>query len=401
MVAVNVGMRTIYDSAYTERPNISEFIDAIDPRDIPLLALLGMGSEAATVSAGANSLAFPCLNTVHTWQNDQLVPSSGTLTASYTSGGLTLTVGSTQQPYAKAGDQIRVGTAHYEVATSSGTTWVVVLLDSATDSDHDNGTAWQNLGTLRLDGEAFQNKNVFISTDLSTTANFTQIFNEVVSVSGTSESIEKYGISGEFDREFAKKFEEMVIRLEQAAHYGLANSNPTVNTDRTNVRRMGGLYSFIRQGSGANVTDASSALLDEKTLVDLLQDIWDDGGKPDTILVGATQKRVLNSFATPYVRTDRAEDTLGIIVAKYESDFGDLDIVLDRYVDPTDLIVVQREFLGIGALAGNSNDRSFFVTPTPVAGDSREANITGEYTMEVRNSTRAHGWIHSLSTTLS
>ena len=164
---------------------------------------------------------------------------------------------------------------------------------------------------------------------------------------------------------------------------------------------MGGLYGFIKTGASANVTDASDAKLTEKTLMDALQDIWNDGGKPDTILVNATQKRVLSSFASPYVRTDRTESALGVIVGTYESEFGDLDIVLDRYVQAEDLIIVQKEYLGIGALKGNGNDRSFFTTPVPVDGDRQIAAITGEYTMEVRNADKAHGWIHSLSTTLS
>jgi hypothetical protein len=135
--------------------------------------------------------------------------------------------------------------------------------------------------------------------------------------------------------------------------------------------------------------------------MDNLQDIWNDGGKPDTILVNATQKRVLSSFASPYVRTDRQESALGVVVGTYESEFGDLDIVLDRYVQPSDLIVLSREFIGIGALKGNGNDRSFFTTPVPVDGDRQTATITGEYTMEVRNADKAHGWIYGLSTTLS
>ena len=164
---------------------------------------------------------------------------------------------------------------------------------------------------------------------------------------------------------------------------------------------MGGLFSYIRNNASSNLQDASSAKLTEKLLVDCLQDIWDDGGNPDTILVNATQKRVLSSFASPYVRTDRNENALGVIVGTYESEFGNLDIVLDRYVKPADLIIVQKEYLGIGALKGNGNDRSFFTTPVPVDGDRQIATITGEYTMEVRNATKAHGWIHTLSTTLS
>lgn len=400
MVAINSGMRTIFDGAYTERQNISEFIDAIDPRDIPLLAMLGWGSDAGSVSAGADSLSFPCITTTYTWQNDQLVPKEGTLTASYTSGGGTLTVGTTQVWYIKADDQLMVNNVHYIVTsinTGAGTVAVTVL-DGSSDANHASGDRWMNLGQIRLDGADFATG--FLSTDLSSTSNYTQIFHEIVSVSGTSESTEKFGITDEFDREFAKKFEEMVISMELAAHYGRANSLPADNSTKANARRFGGLWSFIRNNSSANRTDALGALLTEKMLVDLLQEIWNDGGNPDTILVGATQKRVLSSFAAPYVRTQRTEDTVGVIVGTYESEFGNLDIVLDRRLNATDLVVLQKEYIGIGPLKGNGNDRSFFVTPIPTSGDSRKAAITGEYTMEVRNADRAHGWIYNLGTTL-
>ncbi len=410
MVAVNRaddggagGIRTIFDGAYTQKQNVSDFIDAIDPRDIPLLSMLGMGSEAGSAVAGADSLAFPCINPTHTWQSDELIPSKATLTGADTGSPFTtITIGTTAVNYFNVGDLVELNGTYGEVdsiSTSGGTLTIVLADGSAALAANAVGDVVYNLGSMRLDGSAFT--TVYSSTDLGSSSNYTQIFHDAVSVSGTSESTEKFGITNEFDREFAKKFQEVVIKLERAAHYGLANSLPANNTDRTNVRRMGGLFSYIRNDSDANITDASSAKLTEKTLVDNLQDIWDDGGKPDTILVNATQKRQLSSFASPYVRTDRTESTLGVIVGTYESEFGDLDIVLDRYVKPADLIILQKEYLGIGALKGNGNDRSFFTTPVPVDGDRQIATITGEYTMEVRNATKAHGWIHSLSTTLS
>lgn len=414
MVDVNTGMRLIFDGSWTGKQNISEFIDMIDPRDIPLLAILGWGTEAGTVNSGQDSLAFPCLNTTHTWQSDELIPSQGVLTSGYTSGGGTLTIGTTAELYWKVGDQILIDDVHYEVTVLNGNGTIdVVVVDGSSDADHDNGSRWDNLGTLRTDGEEFASPQGTtgsgtltqvalrnLSTDLVTVSNYTQIFQDIVSVSGTTEAVEKFGITNEFEREFAKRFEEVVIRLERAAHYGLANSLPANNTDRTTVRRMGGLFSFIRNDGDANVTDGSGDLLTELTLNNLLENIWDDGGKPDTILVGATQKRVLDNFATPFVRTERTEDTIGVVVATYESTFGTLNIVLDRYVKPADLIILQTEYIGIGALKGNGNDRSFFVQDVPTRGDMQEAAITGEYTMEVRNATRAHGWIHDLSTTL-
>ena len=410
MVAVNRaddgaagGMRTIFDSAYTQKQNVSEFIDAIDPRDIPLLSMLGMGSEAGTAVAGADSLAFPCINPTHTWQSDELIPSKATLTGADSGSPYTpVTVGTTAINYFNIGDLVELNGTYGEISavnTSGGAFTIVEADGSASLAANAVGDVVYNLGSLRLDGSAFT--TVYSSTDLTSSSNYTQIFHDAVSVSGTSEATEKFGITNEFDREFAKKFQEVVIKLERAAHYGLANSLPANNTDVTTVRRMGGLFSYIRNDANANRTDASSAKLTEKILVDTLQDIWDDGGNPDTILVNATQKRVLSSFASPYVRTDRMDSGVGVIVGTYESEFGNLDIVLDRYVKPADLIIVQKEYLGIGALKGNGNDRSFFTTPVPVDGDRQIATITGEYTMEVRNATKAHGWIHSLSTTLS
>jgi len=400
------GMRTIFDSAYTQKLNVSDFIDAIDPRDIPLLSMLGMGSEAGTAVAGADSLAFPCLNPTHTWQSDSLIPSQASLTAADTSDPFTtIAVGTVAINYFNVGDLVELQGTYGEIKTisSSGGTFVIEGVEgSTTPATQVLPLTVYNLGSMRNDGDVFS--NVYSTTDLTSAHNYTQIFHDAVSVSGTSEATEKYGITNEFDREFAKKFQEIVIKLERAAHYGLANALPATggpSTDMTNNRRMGGLFSYIRNDATANLKDAASAKLTEKLLVDCLQDIWDDGGNPDTILVNATQKRQLSSFASPYVRTDRMESALGVIVGTYESEFGSLDIVLDRYVKPADLLILSREYIGIGALKGNGNDRSFFTTPVPVDGDRQIAAITGEYTMEVRNATKAHGWIHTLSTTLS
>jgi len=397
-VSVNSGMRTIFDGSYTERLNVSEFIDAIDPREIPLLAMLGWNIDGG-VSGGADSLAFPCFNTTHTWQNDQLIPQNGTLSGAYTSGGLTLDFTTGQGSYVKVGDYLKVNDAYYVVASISTDAVTVVLLDGESDSNHDAGDRWDNLGTLRVDGAEFSDR--FLSTDLSSTSNYTQIFHEEISVSGTSESVEKFGITDEFDREFAKKFQEMLIRLEKAAIYGTKNSLPANNATLADVRRMGGLAEFIRYNSSAVRYDAAGANLTEAMLVDRLESIWELGGKPNMIMVGARQQRRISSWAAPYVRTTRDENSVGVIVNQYESDFGAIDIVLSRSMNPDDLVILTTDYIGIGPLSGNGNSRAFFVTPIPVDGDRKKAAITGEYTMEVRNATTAHGWIYGLGTSLS
>ena len=235
------------------------------------------------------------------------------------------------------------------------------------------------------------------TTDFGSTENYTQIYEAVVRLTGTETSTERWGIAGDpFDYQMNKRLEELGIQLEKNAIYGRRNTSyPSTNST---ARRMGGLSEFIRNGTDTNVLDAAGADLDEPMLNDLLEDIWEDGGKPDVIMVNMRQKRMMDSFLNPYVRVARDEGMAGILVGAYDSNVGTLDVVLNRWMLPGDLIILTREFIGIGPLEGNGNNRAFFTFDLPVDGDYKRAMIVGEYTMEVRNATKAHGWYHSLST---
>ena len=192
MVAVNRaddggagGIRTIFDGAYTQKQNVSDFIDAIDPRDIPLLSMLGMGSEAGSAVAGADSLAFPCINPTHTWQSDELIPSKATLTGADTGAPFTtVTIGTTAVDYFNVGDLVELNGTYGEVdsISSSGGTLTIVLADgSAALAANAVGDIVYNLGSMRLDGSAFT--TVYSSPDLGSSSNYTKIFHDAVSFS--------------------------------------------------------------------------------------------------------------------------------------------------------------------------------------------------------------------------
>jgi hypothetical protein len=103
---------------------------------------------------------------------------------------------------------------------------------------------------------------------------------------------------------------------------------------------------------------------------------------------------MIDGWLSPYIQTSINEGRLGSVVTSYKTRFGTMKVLLDRYVAPGDLIVCSTKFLGIGPL----KDRAFHSIPIAKRGDSVERMILGEYTMEVRNYERAHGWIHSLAT---
>ena len=401
----STGSRNIYSnsSASGMTPmvtDISDVIDAIDPREIPLLSTLGFGQEAGA-AAGADSLRFPCIQPQHSWLNDELIPSVSLVASS--SGGPPVTsivVTTGEGPYfdgtANAEDIIMVENGHYKITAVSTDTLTVAALDSTSPAAPAVGAAIYIIGNASREG-ILSTELTFEHTLTTQTDNYTQIFSDYVSVSGSWQSTEQYGIDNPFDREVDKKIKENVIKLERAAHYGRRSSAlPTSNA--TPFRRMGGLWHYIRNASGTNATDAGGGSLTESRLIDMLQDIWTDGGKPNTIWVGARQKRAINNFLVPFVQTTRTEGTAGVIVGRYESDFGDVKVVLDRYLKPDDVIVTTDEYLGIGPLKGNGKSRAFSIEDMPKRGDLTEAFIVGEYTMEVRNNQRAHGWLYNLAT---
>ena len=400
------------------KEDISDAIDAIDARDTPLLSILGWGAEAGA-AGGANTLRFPAIQPKHQWLNDELIPSTTTLSATpsaWTTGDtaadVTFALASGTGEYFDKDDIIMIGDCLL-IITSARADMAADIVTATPVKTNLGGTAIAsgdtvyNLGKAALEGVNWASQYDFGYTALAAAYNFTQIFTDIVDVTGTMDATEMYGVDSTFNRELDKKFKEIIIRLERAAHYGFRNRDaadgstltlPTAATDEKHGRRMGGLFDFIRSDSTANRKDGASATLTEKTLNDCLQDIYTDGGNPDTILVGPWRKRVLSTFITPNVRVDRTERVAGVIVGQYESEFGILDIVLDRYVRPSDVIILQKEFLGIGPLAGGGNSRAFAVENLPKTTDATVASILGEYTMEVRNANRAHGWIYDLAT---
>lgn len=370
-------------SSYADTTNfitdMADVIDAMDPRDIPFLDLIGL-----------SSLRKPCTSTQHSWLNDELIPTQGTISAAYTSGDNSITVGSTANDYYEANDIVLVEDTHYRVTTVNSTTLTVSLV-STSDASHADGSTIYNLGPAALDGVSAATTMNY--TDIWSETNYTQIFEDSVSVTGTQQAVDKYGVGDEVAFQTAKKQKELLIKLERSALYGLISSSfPSSNAQP--ARRMGGMYSFIRNDSNANLSNASSASFLPSHIDGVIEDIYSDGGTPDTILVNYHQKNVMDGWGTGFIRDKRGNTQYGNIVDSFKSSNGELDILLNRYVKQSDAIIFQRDLIGIGPL----KDRQFQRFEVPRTSDATVYQILGEYTMEVRCACRAHGWIYGLAT---
>lgn len=405
-MAVKVTSRNPIDSGGPLKLDVADMIDVVAPeRETPLLRTMGWGASAEEIvsaSIGANSLDTPFTSTTHTWLNDTLVPSSGTLGNSYTAAGGTITLTSPEGDYLRVNDVIMVTSANnvigfYLVATVASATSITVTEISG--QNHANGDTWTLIGNAQKIAGAANTTGKW--TTLTQTSNFGQIFMEDAFVSGTEESIEQYGISDPMARETGKTFQRMIVAFERACLWGYRST--ALPGAITTAIRMGGLYYYLRVASGQISTSLAGDSISEKALDDALDTIYRVGGTPNILMCNTVGFREFKKFNRAFTTTPRSEHTAGLVVDRYESAVGiDLDIVLNRHLGQGDFLILTKEMVKVGPLGGNGNVRSFKAREVPWDGsDQRHVNIRGEYTMEVKNHGTHHMWLYGGATSVT
>jgi hypothetical protein len=204
---------------------------------------------------------------------------------------------------------------------------------------------------------------------------FTQIFDDSISISKSYEAVPKFGIKSEVAHQLDMKLIRQAILFERACLY----SNPNYGTtdgSASQPRTMGGI---IGKGSTAaniniqtNTTDLSSATLTEDHINTEMQEIFDAGGSSDTIMVNSFNKKTISDFLMPYRRTGMDDKKYTGIVSAYENDFGMVNVLLNRYMLQSDVVILAKKNFSMGAL------RPFDVIDLPDNASKHMKTIEGE-----------------------
>lgn len=210
--------------------------------------------------------------------------------------------------------------------------------------------------------------------------NWTQITSYVFGISGTQEATSQYGLESEYSYQLEKAMKSIKIQQEQILLNSTSSTGGMGSTCATGARQMTGLIDCLR--TNVQTGSAGSCALTESLFNALLQTIFENGnGYPDIAFVNGFNKRRISSFATANNRTiDMTNGTkLRNTVTAYESDFGTIDIVLDRWVGKGTIPVLQMDKFKIAYL------RKPKVQQLGITGDSKEAMIVTEYTLQYLN----------------
>jgi hypothetical protein len=238
-------------------------------------------------------------------------------------------------------------------------------------------------------------------------ANLTQIVGKTVMVSGTLLASDLAGRKSEMAYQLAKASAEIKRDIETII---TANQGQTAGSSGSSARKMGSLLSYIKTNTSKNGTsltgvdpttlgvstrtDGSTRAFTETILKDVIAKVFASGGTPSALFVSPAQKQVVSGFtglaAQRYQVPTSGQATILAGADLYQSDFGVLQIVPNRFMRTRDALVLDPEYAALAYL------RPFQTNDIAKVGDADKKQILAELTLEVRNEA-AHGGAFDLS----
>ena len=219
-------------------------------------------------------------------------------------------------------------------------------------------------------------------------SNSCQIMDKVIVITGTQEAVDKAGRASEIAYQVAKRAKELKRDLETM----LTTNNAEVTGSATAAREMGSLRAWVAtndvmgtsgtSGSVGNTaaTDGTQRAFTETLLKSVIKSVWNAGGNPTMIMVGPFNKQKLSGFTGNSTRFDAGADaTLYTSVDVYASDFGQLQVVPNRFSRDRDAWVLDMDYWGVAFL------RDFTMHDIAKTGDADKKQLLIEATLESRN----------------
>lgn len=382
------GTRTTYTDTDIRVRAIGDIIHNIDWADAPLLNKFGLTNESKFRLKNWPSTSYE-------WLNDTLSPRASVLAESgFDDSETDLTVTTGHGVYFKEGDILKVeNELMYVSSVATDVLTVVRGFGSTTPAAHAQNVTVTLATVARLEGADYDTGH---TTTVTSPGNYTQIFAEAVKVTGSEAKETKYGVADTMSYHIEKligggrnvqgtrfRAGKLPILLQQTFYYGKSSAGSA-----SVARAMAGFEGLVT----TNVTNLSSAALTRKNIEDLMQTIFLGGGNPDTIIVNAWLRRKISSFYEGSIRTERSETRGGARIDTIVTDFGEMEVMFDRWCPTDRLYMVESDKIGWLTY------RPFNVYDRPSTGDYEVKEVLGEFGFVV-STELSHGYLYGASTT--
>lgn len=233
-------------------------------------------------------------------------------------------------------------------------------------------------------------------------SNNTQILTKTADVTGTADVTKTYGRDKELayqlslrSAELKRDFEASLVGVVQSA---VAGSDGVARQFASYGAMIDSTVDFYVSGTNTGTLGGSTGTaspLFEQAVLTLSQQLFNDGAEPNTLMVKPGDKVVVSSWKSggSVTRTNFVENDskrLVNVVDAYESPFGDLKVVMNRFQLASTALVFEPSMWKKLTL------RNWFRKTLAITGDSTQVQILGEFSLKHRNF-KASGIISNLS----
>jgi hypothetical protein len=364
---VGTGKALSYDLTVGTMLDIEDMIHMLSPFDTPLTGGITADGRAVLPKGIANQVKTE-------WIHETLLDVKTALTEQADAAETSLTVTTGTGIGFSTGDVLICESEYMRVTgVSTDTLTVTRGFGGSTDVTHVTGKSMLNLGQVLQEGSDPENARW---QDRTSDYNYTQIFGPTaIQISGTENVLRKYGLGGEteFQHQVANRTKEHWLQLEQAVLYGVRVYDTT-----NKWRQMGGLAQYLTEAN-STVVDSTTTTFSESSLLAVLQSIFDNGGAPKAAIMSSKNKRLASAFTSSgTIQVQRTDNERGTVVDYFDSDFGRISLILDRWCRVQDVFVYDPAQIQLATL------RPLVFEMLAKTGDSMKGQIVAEKTLKVR-----------------
>lgn len=222
----------------------------------------------------------------------------------------------------------------------------------------------------------------------SQNTNVTQIFHEKVSISYVKESNrgrmsglntagQQNNVQGtEKDWQIARKLEKIARDIE----YTIINGVYQKATSADVANKTRGMLALCDSDNGGTEIDGAGKALTKQLMQQLFKAMYDAGAifSNMVLYMGSTQKQIITDIYS-YAPTDR--NIAGTNIKQLETDFGNVGIVLDRFMPQTAVLAMEMSVAApvFQPVPGKGN---FFYEELAKTGASEEGQIFGQFGLD-------------------
>jgi len=240
--------------------------------------------------------------------------------------------------------------------------------------------------------------------------NYTQIFKNAVVIPDTDEGLDKAGRAAEMAYQVLKIAKEQKLDIEKAlfdnnkyetgsasAARELAGCGAYVKTNVANIGGSGGANPTGSVPGATARTDGTATVFSQADFDSVMQSIWEQGGKPDTVYLSAFQM----NKALAFTGMNNQRSTIGAAVGGtnavvnavdvYVTPWGTVDFVPSRENRGRDVWIMQSDMWACGVLRPTKNSE------LAKTGDSTKRQVLTELTLISKNE-KASGLVADCTT---